>query len=159
MDPKLIFWTAAFANLTAVCGFAIAGVRHVRRGEVARHRRSMKIASLLVLAFLASYALKIQFLGRENMAVWSTVDVWVLRIHELFVMQMVVGGGIAWIHARKLLGTRLVTHDSSDPVPDARPLRIHRLAGRAAVIGSLLGWAMAVVVLIGMFSRAFAGSA
>jgi len=154
MDPKLVFWTAAIVDLGAVCFFALLGVRCARSGEIARHKRSMAIASGLIVVFLLSYILKVQLLGREDMSVWTSLDVWVLRIHEVFVMQMLVGGGIAWIQGRKLLATRLVTHDPNDPLPDARTLRIHRFAGRTGVIGSVLAFAMALWVLAAMYLRA-----
>jgi uncharacterized membrane protein YozB (DUF420 family) len=158
MDPKLLFWTAALVDLGALCGFALLGVRYARRGEIARHQRAMKIASLLVIAFLVSYMFKLVILGREDMSVWSELDVWVLRIHEVFVLQMVVAGIVAWLKSRRLLGTRLVTHEASDPLPDAKDVRIHRIAGRISVIGALLGFLMAIGVLIGMFVRAGAGT-
>jgi len=154
MDPKLLFWTVALVDLGVVCVIALFAVRRARRAEIARHRRAMKIASLLVLGFLLSYGLKLQVLGREDMSVWSVRDVWVLRIHELFVLQMLVGGSIAWIQARKLIGTRLVSLDPADPVPDPRSVRIHRLAGRTAVIGAVLAFLSAIGVLAGMFGRA-----
>jgi len=157
MDPKLLFWTAGIADLGAVCLTAALGVRYARRGEIARHKRSMKLASLLVVAFLVSYLVKVQFLGREDMSAWTTLDLWVLRIHELFVMQMLIGGVVAWIQGRKLLPTRLVTHDPNDPVPDSKTLQIHRLAGRTGVIGSILAFMMALGILAGMYFRAFGG--
>ena len=46
MDSGLLFWTAALANLAVICLCGIVGVRCVRRGEIARHLRAMKIASL-----------------------------------------------------------------------------------------------------------------
>jgi uncharacterized membrane protein len=153
MDPKLLFWAAALVDLGALCAVALFGVRCARRGEIARHRRAMKIASLLVLGFLVAYGLKIQLLGREDMAVWSTLDVWVLRIHELFVLQMLGGGTIAWLQARKLVGSRLVTHDPADPIPDPRTCRIHRIAGRTAVVGATLAFVGAIAVFAGMVGR------
>ena len=157
MDPKILFWTAATADLGAVCLIAVHGVRHARRGEIARHKRSMKIAALLVVAFLVSYLVKVQFLGREDMSAWTTLDLWVLRIHELFVTQMLIGGVVAWVQGRKLLPTRLVTHNPKDPVPDSKTLQIHRIAGRTAVIGSILAFVMALGILTGMVLRAFPG--
>jgi uncharacterized membrane protein YozB (DUF420 family) len=154
MDPKLLYWTLALLDLGALCGFALFGVRYARRGEIARHRRAMKIASLLVVAFLASYAIKVAVLGREDRSAWTIVDVWVLRIHELFVLQMVVAGAVAWTQARKLVSTRLVTHDPKDAAPDPRVVRIHRISGRLAVVGAVLGFVLAVGVLSGMFARA-----
>jgi len=153
MDPKLLFWSAALVNLGVMCGFALFGVRYVRRGEVARHRRAMKIASWLIVAFLGAYVLKVGLLGREDQSVWTAVDVWVLRIHELFVMLMMIAGGVAWAKARKLVETRLVTHDPGDPIPDPAIVRVHRIAGRTAVISALLAFLFAIGVLLGMFSR------
>ena len=66
MDPKIIFWAATLVNLGVLCGFGLFGVRYARRGEIARHRRHMKIASLLIVAFLAAYLLKVVVLGRED---------------------------------------------------------------------------------------------
>jgi hypothetical protein len=117
----------------------------------------MKIAASLVILFLVSYVVKLLILGREDMAIWSTLDVWVLRIHEVFVLQMVLAGSVAWVQSRKLLRTKLVTHDPADPAPNPRVVRIHRFAGRTAVIGAVLGFVMAVGVLVGMYLRAFKG--
>ena len=154
MDPKLFFWTLALADLGALCAVALFGIRYARRGEIARHKRAMKIATLLVIVFLLSYLLKLQLLGREDMSVWSQLDVWILRIHELFVMQMLIAGSVAWIQARKLAATRLVTHDPNDPVPNSETVRIHRLAGRTAVVGAVLAFLMAIGVLERMYGRA-----
>lgn len=153
MDAKLLFWTAALLNLGALCGFAIAGVRHARCGEIARHRRAMKIAVVLLFAFLGAYVLKVVLLGREDQSLWTPLDVWVLRIHELFVMVMMAGGAVAWWRSRTLARTRLVTHDPNDPLPDPAVVRAHRLAGRSAVIGCVLAFLMAIGVLVGMFAR------
>ena len=154
MDPKILFWAAALLNLGVLCGFGLLGVRYARRGEIARHRQNMKIASLLILVFLAAYVLKVVFLGREDQSVWSSLDVWVLRVHELFVVFMLVGGSIAWRQGRKLEGTRIVTRDPADPVPDPKVLQTHRRAGWTAVLGGVLAFFMAIGVLAGMIARA-----
>lgn len=154
MDPKLLFWAAALVNLGVLCGFALFGVRYARRGEIARHRRAMKIASWLIFAFLGAYVLKVALLGREDQSVWTQLDVWVLRIHELFVMFMLAAGAVAWVQGRKLAATRLVTHDPSDPVPDTKTVRTHRVAGRTAVISAILAFLMAIGVMAGMIGRA-----
>jgi thiosulfate reductase cytochrome b subunit len=156
MNPGLYFWTAALVNLAIVCATAILGVRCARRGEIARHRQAMKIASWLVVAFLLSYVLKVLVIGREDMSVWSSFDVWVLRFHELFVMSMLAAGSAAWIQSRKLVGTRIVTRDPKDPEPDPKALRWHRRAGWGALLAALLGFALAIGVLAGMFQRALA---
>ena len=81
MDLKVIYWTIAWLNLLILSLFAISGVQQIRKGQVARHRRSMLTAAWLVVAFVVSYALKLVFLGREDLSVWSNADVWILRIH------------------------------------------------------------------------------
>jgi uncharacterized membrane protein YozB (DUF420 family) len=153
MDPKLFFWAAALVDLAVLCGFALFGVRCARRGEIARHRRAMKIASWLIVAFVGAYLLKLGVLGREDQSVWSNLDVWILRIHELFVLFMIGGGAVAWVQGRKLALTRLVTHDPSDPTPDAKIVRTHRIAGRTAVISSISALALAIGVFAGMVAR------
>lgn len=154
MDPKIIFWAVALVNLGVLCGFGLFGVRYARRGEIARHRRQMKIASLLIVAFLAAYLLKVVVLGREDQSLWSTLDVWVLRIHEIFVLFMLGGGVVAWLQGRKLEGTQLVTRDPADPAPDPKVARTHRIAGRTSVITGTLAFLMAIGVLAGMIARA-----
>jgi uncharacterized membrane protein YozB (DUF420 family) len=153
MDAKLLFWTAALANLAVICGFAVFGVRYARRGEIARHRRAMKTASWLICGFLGSYVAKVIFLGREDHSVWSQLDVWVLRTHELFILMMFIAGSVAWRQGRRLSLTSLVTHNPEDPEPDTAVMRTHRLAGRTAVICSLFAFVLAIGVLAGMIAR------
>lgn len=153
MQPSLLFWTGALVNLGVVCGVALLGVRCARRGEIARHRRAMKLASGLVFAFLLAYGMKVQLIGREDRSLWSAFDLWVLRVHEVFVVLMLGAGATAWIQSRRLLGTRAVTRDAKDPDPDPNTLRIHRRAGRIAVVSAVLGFLLAVGVLIGMVRR------
>ena len=153
MDAKLLFWTAALVNLGVLCGFALFGVRYARRGEIARHRRAMKIASWLILAFLGAYVLKVALMGREDQSVWTLLDVWILRIHELFVMLMIGAGSIAWLQGKKLAATRMVTHDPNDPLPNPKVARTHRIAGRTAVVGAVFSLVFAMGVLAGMFAR------
>jgi uncharacterized membrane protein YozB (DUF420 family) len=154
MDPKLIYWTGALLNMAVVAGLAVQGVRQIRRGEVARHRRSMLLSISLVLAFIGSYVFKLMWLGRENLAVWSVASVRTLQVHELCITAMLLGGGFALYRGLGLRKTRLVTHHADDPDPDPRHVRAHRRAGRIAVGGAVLGWLTAAFVLFGMFSRA-----
>jgi uncharacterized membrane protein YozB (DUF420 family) len=156
MDPKLIYWTGALLNMAVVAGLAVQGVRQIRRGEVARHRRSMLISISLVLAFIGSYVIKLTWLGRENLAVWSTASVRTLQVHELCITAMLVAGGFAVYRGLGMRKTRRVTRHADDPEPDPRHVRAHRLAGRIAVGAAVLGWLTAAFVLIGMYSRAAA---
>jgi len=153
MDPKLIYWTGALLNMALVAGVAVQGVRQIRRGEVARHRRSMLTAIALVLAFIASYVLKLAWLGREHLETWSTASVRTLQLHELCIAAMLLGGGFALYRSFALRRTRLVTRHAEDPEPDPAIVRAHRLAGRIAVGGALLGWLTAAFVLVGMYGR------
>ena len=114
----------------------------------------MKIASWLVVAFLLSYVAKVVLVGREDMSVWSRFDLWVLRCHELFVMAMLVAGAVAWIQAGRLDGTRIVTRDARDPDADPKAVRLHHRAGWIAVVSGVLGFVLAIGVLIGMYARA-----
>jgi len=154
MNPGLFFWSAAFVNLGVICALALLGVRCARRGEIARHRRAMTIASWLVVAFLLSYVLKVVLIGREDMSGWSSLDLWVLRGHELCVALMLIAGSTAWIRSRKLAGTRVVTRDVRDPEPPPQVLRGHKRAGWAAVLSALAGFMLAIGVLAGMYTRA-----
>lgn len=154
MTPALLFWTAALIDLGLVCVIAIVGVRCARRGAIARHQRAMKVSALLVVGFLLSYGLKLVVVGREDMSLWTPVDHWILRIHELFVMGMLVAGTIAFRQARRLAGTRAVTRDAKDPDADPRVLRHHRRAGWTALVCALLGFVFAMGVLAGMYQRA-----
>lgn len=153
MDLKLLFWAAALLNLGVLCGFALFGVRYARRGEIARHRRAMKTASMLVVGFLLAYVLKVLLLGKEDQSVWTLFDLWTLRIHEAFVVLMLVGGGFAWLQSRKLEGTQLVTREPDDPAPDPVVARRHRIAGRVAIVGSVFAFLTAIGVLAGMAIR------
>jgi uncharacterized membrane protein YozB (DUF420 family) len=154
VDPKLLYWTAAFVNMSVLTGLALAGVRHARRGEVARHRRAMRIAAALVGLFLVSYPLKLLLLGREDMHDWSTAAIWVLRLHELCVLIMLVGGGLALVRGLRLARTRALLDDPSAPEPSLAALAAHRRAGRIALPAAALAWLSAAGVWAGMLARA-----
>ena len=152
MDPKVVYWGAAVANFAVLTGFAVAGVRQIKRGERERHRRSMRVAASLVVVFLVSYVLKLAFLGREDRSSWSTFDVWTLGFHELCVLAMLVGGGTALVLGRRLEGTKLFSADGDAPAKS--DLARHGVAGRVATIGAVLGLLSAGVVWLGMLGRA-----
>ena len=154
LDPKVLYWTGALANLLVIAALAVQGVRLARRGEYARHARAMRAAATLVGAFLLSYALKLLFLGREDPATWSRNAVTILRVHELCVLVMLTGGTVALVLSRRLRRTATFTRAASDPAAPPALSRRHRVAGRSAVIGALLGAATAALVLTGMYARA-----
>ncbi|MBW2232109.1 MAG: DUF420 domain-containing protein [Deltaproteobacteria bacterium] len=150
MDPKVLYWTGALANMIILVAIGISGVRQIRRGEVARHRRSMLTSASLVLVFIGSYVLKLIFLGREDLASWEPTYVRTLRFHELCVLLMVVGGGLALTWGRALRQSNAI-FDESDSATRLR--KRHRMAGRTALVAALVGVASAALVLTGMYGR------
>jgi uncharacterized membrane protein YozB (DUF420 family) len=154
VDPKLWFWTLALLNMAAVVALATRGVRAIRAGEIAKHRRSMTAAGWLVVAFLGSYVVKRVALGPEDLALWSDAARINLWVHESFVAWLLVGGGAALVLGRRLARTRRVTGRAEDPAPSAAQLRRHRRFGWSAVVASALGFATACGILAGMFGRA-----
>ena len=154
MDPKLSFWTLALLNMAAVVVLATRGVRAIRAGEIAKHRRSMTAAGWLVVAFLGSYVVKRLVLGPEDLSVWSQAARINLWVHESFVAWLLVGGCVTLVLGRRIARTRRVTGRAEDPAPNAAQLRRHRRFGWSAVVASVLGFATACGILAGMFSRA-----
>jgi uncharacterized membrane protein YozB (DUF420 family) len=154
LDGKLIFWTVALANLAVVTTLVGIAVRSVRAGDVARHRRCMIVSGCLVGGFVAAYALKLCFLGRELLESWSGSAIWMLRIHELCVLVMLIGGGTAGWRAYQMRSSRNVTHESSAARAPTVVATWHRRAGWSAVIGAGLALLTASMVLVGMYQRA-----
>jgi hypothetical protein len=154
MDARLVYWTLALLNMCGVVGFAIAGIRAVRRGDTARHRRCMLTSASLVLLFVLSYVVKLVVIGREHLESWGTFSIQVLRAHELCVLTMVVAGGIAISRSLRLRRSRNFTHAPADPPAPASSVRWHRGAGKTAAWAAAAGLALAAVVLAGMYRRA-----
>ena len=154
MDARLWFWTASFLNMTLIVLLVSLAIRSVRRGHVERHRRLMLTSVLLTTSFLAGYAGKLLVLGRENMELWSPTDVTILRVHETFVLLMVLAGATALVRARSLRDTRNRTQRPSDPPAPKERVRGHRRAGWTAALGVGFAWALAGLVLLGMYQRA-----
>jgi uncharacterized membrane protein YozB (DUF420 family) len=149
-DAKVVYWSAALANMVAALACAFAGVRRIRRGEVAAHKRAMKTAALLVVLFLISYLLKVEALGRETLALWAPRYVTVLRIHEACVGAMVVAGALALGLASRLGLERIGRKPAGERALGAR---LHRAAGWTAAAACALGVATASYVLYGMYER------
>ena len=133
--------------------FAVRAMVAVKSGRPEQHRKWMWAAASLVIGFVASYALKLFFLGREDLSVWSARDVNILRFHETCVLVMLVGGGLAFRFGGKLRTTRVFTRNDEDPLPDANLIARHRLAGRLGIGGTVLGFISAGFVLAGMYQR------
>ena len=153
VDPKVIYWTCAFINMGLVVGSVLYGLAQLKAGNPSRHRAMMITATCLVLGFLVSYGLKLYFLGREDLTVWSSTAVWVLRFHETCVLSMVVGGGLGLRWGTQLRSTRSYSLDTADPVADAAIIHRHHRAGQVAVTATGLGFVSAGFVLAGMYSR------
>ena len=126
-----------------IAGLAIHGsaARGAARPPATRARCGARRPSSAL--FLVSYVLKLAFLGREALSTWSAVSVNVLRFHELCVLAMLLAGGTALF-----LGRRLAPSGASRARPATRrrpprSLRRHRLAGRTALVGAILGAATA----------------
>jgi arylsulfatase A-like enzyme/uncharacterized membrane protein YozB (DUF420 family) len=152
MDAKLLFWTGALVNLGVILVCVARGVAAIRRRDVRRHRRSMLGAAALVGLFLAAYAAKVVWLGREDRSLWTRLDYAVLYVHELCVAAMLVGGAVAGFRAWRFLprlGPSLEI--PADPLPGRLA---HRRAGCTAAVGALLAFVTAGGVLAGMFGRA-----
>lgn len=155
MDPHLAFWTAALVDLLAVVTLIAFGVRSIRRGQLSRHRRCMRAAAVLVACFLAGYLVKLHQLGRERLSEWSEPAVAILRIHELCVFAMIVGGAGALALSRKMRGERNRLAQLPDaPLASSRVLAGHRRAGWTVAIAAGLGFLTAAIVLEGMYERA-----
>jgi uncharacterized membrane protein YozB (DUF420 family) len=150
VDAKVLYWTAALANMGVAFACALVGIGRIRRGEVAGHQRAMKAAALLVVLFLSSYLLKVEALGREQLELWEPRFVAVLRMHETFVAAMVVAGALALGLASGLGLLRV-----GRAAPERRTLgaRAHRVAGWTAIASCALGVATAAYVLYGMYAR------
>jgi uncharacterized membrane protein YozB (DUF420 family) len=154
LDPKLLYWTFALANMVAVVALAARGVRAIRRNDVTLHRRSMIASGWLVAVFLGSYVVKRLVLGPEDLSVWSSgsrVNLWV---HESFVLTMLLAGGTALVLGRRIARTRRVSLRSEDPPADPQLMHRHRRFGWVAVVCSAFGLLTACGILAGMFARA-----
>lgn len=153
MDPGIVFWSAALANLSVIVALTVRGVRQIRRNETAAHRRSMLTACALVALFLASYVVKRLVIGAEDLSVWSVGHRVNLYVHESLVATMLIAGTVAFLRGRRLARTRRVTHNDADPRADPAQLRRHRGAGWIAVVSSWLAFATACGILAGMLVR------
>jgi uncharacterized membrane protein YozB (DUF420 family) len=154
MDAKILYWTGALINFGVVCTLALIGVKRIRAKDIQGHRRMMLTSSALVFGFIASYVLKVIFLGKENRKVWDTFSLWSLHIHESWILVMILAGGYAGYRAwtfRNSLPTTGLLEDRLSPVASRRH---HRTAGWIAVVGSLCAFATASLVLYGMYARA-----
>jgi len=153
LDPKVLYWTGAFVNMGFVVGLALTGMAQPKAGFPRRHRALMISASCLVVGFVVSYAFKLHFLGREDLSVWSSTAISILRFHEMCVLTMILAGGLALHWGRQLRATRSFTRDRADEPADEVLRRRHVRAGQATLGGAVLGFVSAGFVLAGMYAR------
>ena len=153
MDAKTLYWTAAWINMIAVVAIAGVAIRQASRGRYALHRSLMLTSAALVGAFVLSYALKLLLLGRETLETWAPRYVNVLRVHEVCILFMLIGGGIAFRQAWRLHLPRSAGSPEVTPDALARGVRLHRRAGFVAVTAAALGVLTAGYVLQGMYAR------
>ena len=152
IDPKLVYWTAAFIDLFVVVACGLTGLWRIRHRRALGHRRMMWVAAGVVGFFLVSYVVKVALVGREDRALWSAASLWTLYVHEACVATMLVAAGLAAARARRFGPLR----DGEAPAPEAREhdRRVHRRAGRVAVAAGVLALLTAAGVLAGMYARA-----
>jgi uncharacterized membrane protein YozB (DUF420 family) len=164
----LVFWSLAFLLMAGMIACAARGVVHVRRGQLAAHRRAMLAAAGLLIAFLLSYVAKVVLLGHEDLALWTPREVALLRVHETFVALMLLCGGTARWLARRFgragdlgalappatLATPSALAAPARPVRSASPRALHRRLGRAAVVSGLCGLLTAGGLLVTMVRHA-----
>ncbi|MFN7962283.1 MAG: DUF420 domain-containing protein [Thermoanaerobaculia bacterium] len=144
MNTTLSFWTASLLLLAVAIAMGFAGWRHIRYGRVEEHRRRMRAAMWLVVAFLVAYLAKVAFLGRENLALWDSRSLWILRLHETVISVMLLAGGVA-----RWLGQKAADRDCLGSPAN----RWHRWFGRLALVAGLCGLVTAALVLAGMYAR------
>lgn len=150
MDPNLLFWTGALVNIWLIVAIACSGIAKVRAGDEASHQKRMVFAGGLVVLFVLAYGGKLWFLGREDLDPWQAWSVILLRIHEAFVLAMIVGGARAATLAFKVKGFEKKTPQDAQ----CQVLRAaHRKAGKFTFVSSLGGAITATGVLLGMYLR------
>lgn len=153
MEPVLLFWCWALANMGLVVAQCARGWLAIRANQIEAHRRAMSWAGFWVVAFLVAYVAKRALLGAEDLDAWSRGARTNLYVHETFVAGMLVAGGAAFAFGRRLARTRRVTHAAADPPAAPAAISRHRLAGRIALVCAALGFATACGILGGMLAR------
>ncbi len=157
MTPALAYWTWAFLNMLVALAVALSGVRRARRRDFGAHRMRMRAAAMLVVLFVVSYPVKLLLLGREPIDTWESQHVWILRVHELCVAVMLIGGAVALRMGGRIgvaPGSARAEAGGDGAEGSEAARRLHRGFGRAAVIAGVLGVATAFYVLGGMYERA-----
>ncbi len=145
MNWSIAFWTLALVNLGVIAGLVGFALRAVRHGHVAAHRRAMRGAATLVVAFLAAYLVKRLLLGPEDKSDWSAFALGNLYLHEALVFTMLGAGAAALFLARRFARTDEVTGAAHGP------RAWHRRLGRIAAGACLASFFTACGILARMW--------
>ena len=146
MDLRLSFWTLSIFLAGAAVSAAFTGIARVRSGDIEGHRSRMTLSGYLILAFVASYGVKLAVIGREALHTWEPFFLGVLRLHQGFIAVMLGAGLYALALSKKTL--------SADAEERGRARARHRLAGRVAAASFAAAFAMSLVTYWGMWQRA-----
>lgn len=148
LNAKLGFWLYVWVLTLSAILIAIKGIRKAGKGEYHAHQKQMDLAIRLILFFVLTYVAKLIFLGRENLANWSSVYITVLRIHETFIAIMLLSGGYVRFLARQF------SLNSSQPSASEQAARKrHRLLGKVCISAALCGLGTATFLIYGMMAR------
>lgn len=144
MTSNLMFWLYAYVLTIAALIIAFQGVAKIRQGDEIGHAKKMNLAILVILGFVASYVLKVIFLGREPKTNWESIHFTVLYAHEFFIAGMLIAGGYARYLAGKYKHT-LGKKDLSDQ--DIALRKRHRLSGKICLASTTMALFTATFVL------------
>lgn len=150
MTYNLYFWLYAYLLTMIAIGFALNGYKHIRRGNIAAHRKAMNRAIGLILFFVLSYIFKVILLGREDKSDWSNFYRLVLYVHESFIFLMLVSGTYARVLASRFKHS--LTAEVISPI-DRERRRRHARLGKIAIFSTCCALITAVAILYGMFQR------
>jgi uncharacterized membrane protein YozB (DUF420 family) len=139
-SSSLVYWSLAGLIFCCMAASGLRGWQLARRGQLAEHGRQMRLAIRLVGVFLATYVVKVLVLGREDLDTWPRAAVITLRVHESFVLLMLVAGAAAWRISRRL-----------EPGEAGNLAWLHRLCGRTALVAALAALLTASMVLFAMY--------
>ena len=145
MDARLGFWTFSLLLAATSLGVSFWGVAAIRRNDIETHRKRMKLAAWLIVAFVASYGFKLGLLGREELASWGSTWVTVLRVHQFFIAVMLGSGLYSLAIAHKTL--------SKDAEVRETARKNHRRSGHTAIGAFALAWLMSAITYFGMWQR------
>lgn len=150
ITPNLLFWGYAYALTLVALAIALQAVGLARKGHLAAHGKRMDIAILLILIFVASYVLKVIFLGREEKQNWETFHFVVLYIHESFIALMLIGGTVARVLASKF--KQSVYGNQTPTALDLKRRGTHRFFGKLCLVSTGMALVTASFILYTLYT-------